>query len=58
VNDATGQFHPPSDSELASFRDALRQNLAMPVARRYSGGHQHSDRRQTQPHRHGHPSFG
>ena len=38
VNDATGQFQPPSESELASFRDALRENLAMPVVRRYSGG--------------------
>lgn len=38
VNDATGQFQPPSDSELGNFRDALRQHLAMPVARRYSGG--------------------
>ena len=38
VNDSTGQFHPPSDAELGDFRDALRQHLAMPVARRYSGG--------------------
>jgi 23S rRNA (adenine2503-C2)-methyltransferase len=38
VNDSTGQFHPPSEIELAAFRDALREHLAMPVARRYSGG--------------------
>ena len=38
VNDATGQFLPPTEDELHVFRDALRQELAMPVARRYSGG--------------------
>ncbi len=38
VNDPTGRFRPPSPEELAVFRDALRENLAMPVARRYSGG--------------------
>jgi len=38
VNDATGRFRPPSDEELSAFRDALRQHLKMPVARRYSGG--------------------
>lgn len=38
VNDPTGRFHPPGPSELAAFRDALRAHLAMPVARRYSGG--------------------
>ena len=38
VNDPTGRFRPPSRAELSSFRDALRAKLAMPVARRYSGG--------------------
>ena len=38
VNDPTGRFLPPSRAELDAFRDALRANLAMPVARRYSGG--------------------
>ena len=38
VNDPTGQFRPPSQPELDAFRDALRARLAMPVARRYSGG--------------------
>lgn len=38
VNDPTGRFRPPSPGELTAFRDALRANLAMPVARRYSGG--------------------
>jgi len=38
VNDSTGRFHPPTPAELAVFRDALRARLAMPVARRYSGG--------------------
>ena len=38
VNDATGRFRPPSPAELDAFRDALRQHLKMPVARRYSGG--------------------
>lgn len=38
VNDATGQFQPPSPEELQSFRDALTAELAMPIARRYSGG--------------------
>lgn len=38
VNDPTGRFRPPSPSELDTFRDALRAKLAMPVARRYSGG--------------------
>ena len=39
VNDPTGCFQPPSPAELNAFRDALRIRLAMPVARRYSGGH-------------------
>jgi 23S rRNA (adenine2503-C2)-methyltransferase len=38
VNDSSGRFHPPTPAELAVFRDALRARLAMPVARRYSGG--------------------
>ena len=38
VNDPTGTFRPPSPEELNHFRDALRRHLAMPVARRYSGG--------------------
>jgi 23S rRNA (adenine2503-C2)-methyltransferase len=38
VNDPTGRFQPPSREELNRFRDALSAKLAMPVARRYSGG--------------------
>ncbi|MGA2034018.1 MAG: radical SAM protein [Thermoguttaceae bacterium] len=38
VNDPTGRFQPPSPAELSRFRDALTARLAMPVARRYSGG--------------------
>jgi len=38
VNDPTGEFRPPSQPELDTFRDALRLHLAAPVARRYSGG--------------------
>jgi len=38
VNDPTGRFQPPSREELHAFRDALTAELAMPVARRYSGG--------------------
>ena len=38
VNDPTGRFRPPAPATLAAFRDALRQHLAAPVARRYSGG--------------------
>jgi 23S rRNA (adenine2503-C2)-methyltransferase len=38
VNDATGQFTPPSDTERQTFRDALTVELGMPVVRRYSGG--------------------
>jgi 23S rRNA (adenine2503-C2)-methyltransferase len=38
VNDATGQFQPPSDAERNAFHDALTAELGMPVARRYSGG--------------------
>ncbi|MDD2460217.1 MAG: radical SAM protein [Kiritimatiellia bacterium] len=38
VNDATGRFVPPDDTERNAFRDALRRHLAAPVVRRYSGG--------------------
>jgi 23S rRNA (adenine2503-C2)-methyltransferase len=38
VNDASGEFLPPSDAERNAFRDALTAELGMPVARRYSGG--------------------
>lgn len=38
VNDPSGRFHPPGPAELSAFRDALRECLPMPVARRYSGG--------------------
>jgi 23S rRNA (adenine2503-C2)-methyltransferase len=38
VNDPTGRFQPPTRDELNVFRDALTAKLAMPVARRYSGG--------------------
>jgi 23S rRNA (adenine2503-C2)-methyltransferase len=38
VNDATGEYQPPDASELQAFRDALTEELGMPIARRYSGG--------------------
>jgi 23S rRNA (adenine2503-C2)-methyltransferase len=38
VNDASGEFLPPTAAELNAFRDALTQELGMPVVRRYSGG--------------------
>src|SRR5262245_40357083 len=38
VNDATGQFEPPTEEELRGFRDGLTAELGMPIARRYSGG--------------------
>jgi 23S rRNA (adenine2503-C2)-methyltransferase len=38
VNDPTGQFHRPSSEEADAFRDYLREELAMPVQHRYSGG--------------------
>lgn len=38
VNDPTGQFRRPESDEANAFRDALREELAMPVQRRYSGG--------------------
>lgn len=38
VNDASGEFLPPSLDELQAFRNALTTELGMPVVRRYSGG--------------------
>jgi len=38
VNDNTGAFTPPGDTERNAFRDFLRVYLAAPVIRRYSGG--------------------
>jgi 23S rRNA (adenine2503-C2)-methyltransferase len=38
VNDPTGEFHRPSTEEANQFRDYLREELSMPVQRRYSGG--------------------
>jgi 23S rRNA (adenine2503-C2)-methyltransferase len=38
VNDAGGEFLPPSDAERNAFHDALTAELGMPVVRRYSGG--------------------
>jgi 23S rRNA (adenine2503-C2)-methyltransferase len=38
VNDATGQFAPPSPEELRAFRDALTAEVGQPIVRRYSGG--------------------
>jgi 23S rRNA (adenine2503-C2)-methyltransferase len=38
VNDASGEFLPPSADELKAFRDALTAELGMPIVRRYSGG--------------------
>ena len=38
VNDATGQFAPPSAEELGGFRDALTEQVGQPIVRRYSGG--------------------
>jgi len=38
VNDASGEFLPPSDDERNAFHDALTKELGMPVVRRYSGG--------------------
>ncbi|MFN0053193.1 MAG: 23S rRNA (adenine(2503)-C(2))-methyltransferase RlmN [Planctomycetales bacterium] len=38
VNDPTGEFRRPDTEEADAFRDALREELAMPVQRRYSGG--------------------
>lgn len=38
VNDPTGQFKRPDTEEANAFRDALREELKMPVQKRYSGG--------------------
>jgi 23S rRNA (adenine2503-C2)-methyltransferase len=38
VNDATGQFQAPDEAERRAFRDALSEEVGMPVAWRYSGG--------------------
>jgi 23S rRNA (adenine2503-C2)-methyltransferase len=38
VNDPTGQFRRPSGDEAKAFRDALSEELAQPIQRRYSGG--------------------
>jgi 23S rRNA (adenine2503-C2)-methyltransferase len=38
VNDASGEFLPPSADERNAFHDALTAELGMPVVRRYSGG--------------------
>jgi len=38
VNDATGRFRPPDDTETNTFLDLLRSDLGCPVVRRYSGG--------------------
>ena len=38
VNDPTGEFQRPSTEEANLFRDYLREELSMPVQRRYSGG--------------------
>jgi 23S rRNA (adenine2503-C2)-methyltransferase len=37
VNDPTGRFSPPTDGEIAGFRDALSKH-GIPVVRRYAGG--------------------
>jgi 23S rRNA (adenine2503-C2)-methyltransferase len=38
VRDSSGKYLPPSATELSIFRDALREYVKQPVARRYSGG--------------------
>jgi 23S rRNA (adenine2503-C2)-methyltransferase len=38
VNDAAGEFVPPTAEELRLFRDALSVALRQPIVRRYSGG--------------------
>ncbi len=38
VNDDTGRFQPPDEAERRAFRDALSEEVGMPVAWRYSGG--------------------
>jgi len=37
VNDPTGRFSPPTDGEVAEFRDQLSKH-GIPVVRRYAGG--------------------
>jgi 23S rRNA (adenine2503-C2)-methyltransferase len=37
VTDPTGKYQPPTEAELAAFRDHL-QVVKAPIARRYSGG--------------------
>jgi 23S rRNA (adenine2503-C2)-methyltransferase len=37
VNDASGEFQPPTDEEVRAFRDELGA-ASIPVARRYAGG--------------------
>jgi 23S rRNA (adenine2503-C2)-methyltransferase len=38
VNDPTGLFRRPDSAEAHAFWDALREELGMPVQKRYSGG--------------------
>ncbi|MBS0264810.1 MAG: radical SAM protein [Planctomycetes bacterium] len=38
VNDPTGKFRRPSTEEANRFRDYLREELGMPIQKRYSGG--------------------
>jgi 23S rRNA (adenine2503-C2)-methyltransferase len=38
VTDETRGYRPPSAREMDDFRDALNQELRMPIVRRYSGG--------------------
>src|SRR4051812_47295913 len=38
VNDDTGEFARPGDEERRAFRDALSEEVGMPVGWRYSGG--------------------
>lgn len=38
VNDPTGTYRPPNEAELNEFLDVLREDLACPIVRRYSGG--------------------
>ncbi len=37
VSDETGQYQPPSEAEVAAFRDEMSE-AGIPVVRRYSGG--------------------
>jgi 23S rRNA (adenine2503-C2)-methyltransferase len=38
VNDPTGKYRPPTDAEQNEFLDLVREELACPIVRRYSGG--------------------